>query len=300
VIRAAARRAVESGPVRKRDKHWWYPFAAAATVAVIAVGLLQLTPPEQITSISSAPKVVQQEAATPPPANAPASAPPSRARELSAQASTASQASNSSSHASDAISAGSPPPTVAKKEVPVDKRAQLDGAIQNERKPQRQGEPAEKLAGAPSEETSRNVAAPAPPPSEPTSRSEPFPAVKPEAIARRDAAVSDEAQTRARAAAPAAQPLGGVTGVAASRTLEQKRSPTQSALAKDALEAQPKLKTAPRSAEDWIRLIRQLKSEGRVEEATKEIAAFRNAYGDRADAMLPADLRQLAPSSPAK
>src|SRR5215472_17870163 len=30
-IRAAARRAVEAGPQRKRDKHWWYPFAAAAT-----------------------------------------------------------------------------------------------------------------------------------------------------------------------------------------------------------------------------------------------------------------------------
>src|ERR1700694_2304686 len=47
-IRAAARRAVDAAPRPKRDKHWWYPVAAAATVAVLAVGIIQLTPPEQV------------------------------------------------------------------------------------------------------------------------------------------------------------------------------------------------------------------------------------------------------------
>ena len=35
-IRAAARRAVGAAPGDKRNKHWWYPLATAATVAVLA------------------------------------------------------------------------------------------------------------------------------------------------------------------------------------------------------------------------------------------------------------------------
>jgi hypothetical protein len=300
-IRAAARRAVEAGPQRKRDKHWWYPFAAAATVAVIAVGLLQLTPPEQITSISTAPKLVQQEAASPP-ASPPAPAPPSPARESSDQASTS--AANSPSRASNAVSPSAAPPMVVKKEVTVEKRAQLAGAMQNERKPQRQLDTADRSVST-AQDSPRDASVPTSPSEESERRSEAFPAAKQEALARRDAAVSSEEQTRARAAAPqappptAAPPASGVSGVGASRLLEQKQSQTVGAFAKDALEAQAKSKTAPHSAEDWIKLIRQLRSEGRVEEATKEIAAFRSAYGDRADAMLPVDLRQTAPASPA-
>ena len=47
-IRDASRRAVDAAPRSRRDKHWWYPLAAAATVAVLAVGIIQLTPPEQV------------------------------------------------------------------------------------------------------------------------------------------------------------------------------------------------------------------------------------------------------------
>src|SRR5713101_3130634 len=59
-IRAAARRAVDAAPRPKRDKHWWYPLAAAATVAVLAVGIIQLTPPEQV-----APTIVADMAVAP-------------------------------------------------------------------------------------------------------------------------------------------------------------------------------------------------------------------------------------------
>ena len=52
-IRAAARKAVDAQPRRARDKHWWYPYAAAATVAVIAVGLLQVTPPEEVNPMTT-------------------------------------------------------------------------------------------------------------------------------------------------------------------------------------------------------------------------------------------------------
>ena len=47
-IRAAARRAVGAGPSRARHMRTW-PLAAAAVMAVFAVGLLQLTAPEQVT-----------------------------------------------------------------------------------------------------------------------------------------------------------------------------------------------------------------------------------------------------------
>ena len=57
-------------------------------------------------------------------------------------------------------------------------------------------------------------------------------------------------------------------------------------------------KLAPASAhavDDWIKRIRDLKVAGRLDEASKELAAFRSAYGERADALLPEDLRQIRP-----
>jgi hypothetical protein len=48
-IRAAARREVGAKPGRLRGAPRWLPFAAAATVAAIAVGIVQMTPPEEVT-----------------------------------------------------------------------------------------------------------------------------------------------------------------------------------------------------------------------------------------------------------
>ena len=47
-----------AAPGDRRDKHWWYPLAAAATVALLAVGIAQLTPPERV-----APNVTDMAAA---------------------------------------------------------------------------------------------------------------------------------------------------------------------------------------------------------------------------------------------
>ena len=55
---------------------------------------------------------------------------------------------------------------------------------------------------------------------------------------------------------------------------------------------------AARGVEEWIKRIRDLKNAGRQDEAAKELAAFRNEYGERADALLPADLRAM--TAPAK
>ena len=73
--------------------------------------------------------------------------------------------------------------------------------------------------------------------------------------------------------------------------LEEKGMRAKSALAKDAPEAQLQSKPQARSVEDWIKRIRELRSAGRIDEATKEIVAFRSAYGERAESLLPADLR---------
>jgi len=48
-IRAAARREVGAKPGRLRAAPRWLPFAAAATVAAIAVGIIQMIPPEEVT-----------------------------------------------------------------------------------------------------------------------------------------------------------------------------------------------------------------------------------------------------------
>jgi hypothetical protein len=48
-IRAAARREVGAKPGRLRAAPRWWPLAAAATVAAVAVGIVQMAPPEQVT-----------------------------------------------------------------------------------------------------------------------------------------------------------------------------------------------------------------------------------------------------------
>jgi acyl-CoA synthetase (AMP-forming)/AMP-acid ligase II len=50
-----------------------------------------------------------------------------------------------------------------------------------------------------------------------------------------------------------------------------------------------------RTVDEWIRLIRRLKAEGRNDLAAKELAAFRTRYQERAEALLPADLRDAKP-----
>jgi hypothetical protein len=273
-IRAAARRAVDAGPQRVRDRHWWYPLAAAATVAVIAVGLLQTTPPEQVAP-AIAPATVEetapakQEIATSPPAPPAAGAPaPAAKKDLPAEWASA--------HAFAQKPAPSQPPVDA-----LDKPARV-----KERSPE---------AGV------RSPAPAASPPAITLSppRSEPFPAA-PQDVARRDAAVeaqnatqaSTEVNEQASAAAGARKIAGAVAPAPAA--LEEKRAQSRVMLAKDADSGQMKPKSA-RSVEDWVKLIRQLRDERRFDEATKELAAFRAVYGERADALLPPDLRQFSP-----
>ena len=60
-------------------------------------------------------------------------------------------------------------------------------------------------------------------------------------------------------------------------------------------QARAKDAAPPRPADEWIKLIRRLRAEGKTDEAAKELAAFRAAYKERADELLPADLRTAKP-----
>ena len=273
-IRAAARRAVDAGPQRVRDRHWWYPLAAAATVAVIAVGLLQITPPEQVAP-AIAPAIVdetapakQQTVASPPAAPAVGAPAPAAKKDLSAESAPA--------RAFAQKPAPSQPPVDA-----LDKPARM-----KERSPE-----ADVRSPAPA------ASPPAIPPSPP--RSEPFPAA-PRDVARRDTAVETQNATQASAAvnepasaAAGARKIAGAVAPAPA-ALEEKRAQSQVSLAKDADSGQIKPKSA-RSVDDWVKLIRQLRDERRFDEAAKELASFRATYGERADALLPPDLRQFSP-----
>ncbi|HEY2970745.1 MAG TPA: hypothetical protein VGK75_20505 [Casimicrobiaceae bacterium] len=287
-IRAAARRAVDAAP-RKRDKHWWYPLAAAATVAVLAVGIIQLTPPEQI-----APTIVADMAFAPREAN----------KDVVRQVAPADK---KIVEPSAAITAASPPATPSPAAQAPARRAQTaaSGRLAGERTqtPATEGDTQkdslaakrelvaqEKLASAKSDAAAVNTApspsAAAPAMSAPP-RSEPFPAAAPEP--RRDAYADER---NAAANTPAKSPAAQVARSAAAPSTEEAQTKGRVATAKVATADEAKAKEASaRSVEEWIKRIRDLKNAGRLDEAAKELAAFRNEYGERADALLPADMR---------
>jgi hypothetical protein len=295
-IRGAARRAVDAGPRPKRDKHWWYPLAAAATVAVLAVGIIQLTPeqvaPTIVADMAVAPREANKDVARPvapadmkvvePSAAITAASPPRATPSPPAQASARrAQMAASGSLAGEraelaATEKDTPkPPPAAKRELAAqDKLASTksDAAAAN-------------TVASPSAAVPANVAPP---------RSEPFPAAAPEP--QREAYAEERKpapNTPAKAAAPQVARSAAAPSEEAqmrSRVAMAKVAPTDEAKAKQA---------ADRSVEEWIKRIRDLKNEGRLDEAAKELVAFRTAYGERADALLPADLRAMK-AQPAK
>ena len=288
-IRAAARRAVDAAPRSKRDKHWWYPLATAATVAVLAVGILQLTPPEQV-----APTIVADMTVAPREANKDVARPVAPADTKTVEPPAA-------------ITAPSPPATPSPPAQAPARRAQgvAAGSVAGERAlaPASESDTLRQSLGAKRElaaqdkfaSAKRDTAAAntAPPPSAtaPTPRSEPFPAAAPEP--RRDA-YADERTAAANAPAGAAAPQVARSAAAPSAEEAQMRERVA-----EAKVATVKAKEgAARRVEEWIKRIRDLKNAGRQDEAAKELAAFRNEYGERADALLPADLRAMKAPAP--
>lgn len=111
----------------------------------------------------------------------------------------------------------------------------------------------------------------------------------------------------ARVARSASEPFPAVTAPPPSRerTLEEASPAAQ--VAAESVKAPNRVAAAraatgdtanqasARSVDDWIKRIRELKNAGRLDEAARELAAFRSAYGERADALLPPDLRRAPP-----
>jgi hypothetical protein len=289
-IGAAARQAVGARPRRARDKHWWYPFAAAATVAVIAVGLLQVTPPEPVAPTTDAVQAMKQE--SPVVAAAPATPPEP------GTTSTAIPATRSSN-----VALPSPAPLKKEKDLRSGDGARAAGSASDAQRERAAPDKLERAIGpspvenkpAPTKAPPPAQAQPAPPPVA-ARVAEPFPggpqlAAQSE-VARRDAAPASPSEAVA-ASGPVPTPSSAAPqsrDELPDTKAEESRPKRQAMVSANA----GMMKTAtPRSAEDWIKLIRELRNEGRIDEASKELVAFRSAYGARADSLLPQDLREF-------
>jgi len=318
-IRAAARRAVDARPGKAqswwRVKTHWAPLAAAAMVTIIAVGIVQLTPPEQVTpgvvAERAAPLQTAEQDSRKPSAPPPTIAEPRRdaalvthelardrdvedARKKLAQSPTPTQGTSNVAPQAEQEKKRTSTVEFAAKEEQRQLAAAPHGGLDAKLKTQGAGTPAPAARGepfpaaqAPAERGQPAVAATAPAPA--LSRSEPFPAAEPSRIAAHAPAPTEPAAAPAmREASPQA--------TAKQDAADDKASP-KAGLAKVATMDQARAKdaAAPRPADEWIKLIRKLRAEGKTEEAAKELAAFRAAYKERADELLPADLRAAKP-----
>ncbi|MEP6942744.1 MAG: hypothetical protein ABI981_07390 [Betaproteobacteria bacterium] len=146
-----------------------------------------------------------------------------------------------------------------------------------------------------------NAGAPAAtPPAAPAARPDPFPAAgsaNNKAVEVEPQPPEERAKLRASAdsaAAPAAAAAGTAKPQASAdtrRAEQMQQSAAPAPLAKSVVPADA-VKDAPiKPPEEWIKLIRKLRNEGRNDDAARELAAFRAAYKERAEALLPADLR---------
>lgn len=272
-IRTAARRAVKAAPApsQGRDKHWRYPLAAAATVALLALGIAQLTPPERVAPLNLADMdAAPGAAAKHPAAQAAVDAP------VAAQPAGVAKASPAASQ--------SPPATPAPTGVPRP-RAGPDRLADAKLPAQAAREAA--VPQPPTVDASDQIganSAASPPAAARTpaagSHREPFPLTATAGTDRRPADLDlPPPPANARTAAAEAAPVRARTATAQIARSDDAKAPDVSA----------------RSVADWIKQIRDLTRAGRLDEAAKELDAFRLAYGDRADSLLPADLRQSKP-----
>jgi hypothetical protein len=288
-IRAAARRAVDAAPQRKRDKHWWYPFAAAAMVTVLAVGIIQLTPPEQVAptivaDMSVAPREANKDVARPvAPADTKAVA-PSAVITAPSPAATPSPPTQAPARRAQGVATGSVAGERALAPASEGDTPKQSLATKRELAAQ------DKLASTGPERDAANTA-PAPVASP---RSEPFPAAA--APEPRSDAYADE--RKAAANAPAGVAASQVARSAADPSAEEAQTRSRAAIAKVASDEAKAKERSARSVEEWIKRIRDLKNADRQDEAAKELAAFRNEYGERADALLPADLGAMKAQTP--
>jgi hypothetical protein len=300
---AAARREVGAKPQRSAaretvaDRRRWWPLAAAATIAAILVGVLQLTTPDQLGAPSSDKAIVTDmptPAATPAPV-APTTVPPANALKSEADEKFRSERAPPR--------ADSPRPTSTLDARAPGQRETATRSVSNlaEPFPAAPPQPAVGAPAAPSPARQIGAAAPAAQGAASARPKEAPPsALAGSAAAERalppfDAAAAGTiAATPAPALAPAAAPFAqrAAENASAPATTLAKKAAGHAA---DAGAGETRAKDrAPLPVAEWIALIRRLRDEGKSTEVAKELAAFRTAHADH-EKLLPRDLRDWRP-----
>ena len=346
-IRAAARREVGAKPGGFGAAPRWWPLAAAATVAAIAVGIVQMTPPEQVTpgtntaannaATDAAQRNVKPDSDTsnankpqreaPGPAAAPealrdASKPTAKEQRRGAgrkddRGDLVRQRSESFAAAPGAqfqqkkaleSRQQAPPQRVeeaSERDQDLKRKAELAAASSAARPNRCRLESAGFSSGtqrAPAisrDPGAGRVSAPATlrhrwPPQNRHPHLQALPPPAPAVAARKLAAQSSA--TGALSGNNAGSSAGKIAGNAEpapaqdTATLEKKAPGTV-----DKVTAERRKDTAPLAPDEWIKRIRRLIAEGKNDDAVKELVVFRREYKERAETLLPADLRAFRP-----
>jgi hypothetical protein len=327
-ILAAARREAGAGPRSARaqmamdTRRRWWPLAAAATVAAVAVGVLELVTPDQLsapsldsTTVTDMPTREAKPApnAVPPAAREEAAKPSASNSAASARgAFGAAQQENSAAGDATRPIGGPRQEASGARPTPREDVAKASASAQRPApriESQRPAPPIEAQRPAPSIEAQR-IPSPfpaAPATSQPSADaiSQPSAAANVQPSARASEATSvpevPSASARARAAAapaPMAAPAPPAPAPAMAGAVSERPTPLAKTLAGSAQAdqaAEARIKDRPTlSVADWIALIRRLRAEGKTTEAAKELAAFRTAHADH-EKLLPPDLRDWHP-----
>jgi hypothetical protein len=273
-ILAAARRAVHTGPRRvaeaTRPERWWAPLAAAATIGAIAIGILQLAAPDK----TAAPPAILTDMPV-----APAQAPKVDALAAPDRQRTARP---------DAEVEASAPAKDVRKQMALEPRAAMSA----------------NAIPAPAQQSAARQASAPPASASPAATTGAVPTT-PHAPVSESPAAADSAPAGIGAVTPSpvAQPFPAGTAERREMAAVEARPPPQplaklaAGAAADASPAARAQLRAPLPVAEWLALIRELRADGRSDEAAKELAAFRLAHPDEAR-RLPDDLRDWRPPDP--
>ena len=320
-ILAAARREVGAKPqslsahAATHARRRWWPLAAAATVAVIAIGVVQRAGHDELGAPAGGGSAVVTD--MPAPAAKSAAESPQSVKEatLDARADAVPSGGGNAGAGGERVAAVPAPPSARNADPTPPVEAPRRTAPNTSSLLEKKSEPA------------RSDAAALP---------EPFPAASPKtgATSARDATTPPSTAGEIAAAAPAPQvsPPGAPEAqpsvergsaqrqeaAASSKLAASTPTPTPPpasfadsarAPAQSALRSAPVAKTAtagagqearikdraPLPIPDWIALIRRLRDEGKTADAARELAAFRTEHADH-EKLLPLDLRDWHPA----
>jgi hypothetical protein len=347
-ILAAAHRAVGSGPrdaakviaessfESTRPQRWWMPIAAAATIGVVAIGILQLTSPEQsLVAPNERVAAVARpgvEEGAPAPAFGQSANDAVKERDAAAPATRTDIASLGQKKKQEMQPAAPvPAPSPQKPAAPIERERPVVTGKLAARAPEPQPFPgaadarknvADEMkpdAAAGAAAKAADAIAPAPaaaPPSPPAALAEERAASRKDAAAERQqlAAAADKATAPAppgrsgsasdrgvtsvasAPAAPLASPRARESGLARNEAPAQAAPAAAPPMVAKTLASTEELRAKARDPDAWIVRIRKLRDEGNTADALRELREFRDLVPD-AERRLPADLLTWASSA---